>query len=133
MIWSWRKLVWGFTGLAWFLWLAFEDRNLTAVVILGILIAATAGYEVYWRWEKSQPRMGSDGVQVIFIGALAGAMVGPIAAILVMVKTALHQHPVADFTAADLHTLIGRVPIWILIGVLLGAARAIWGLKSTSD
>jgi hypothetical protein len=132
MIGSGRKLAWSLTGIAWFLWLAFEDRNLTAVIILSALIAGTSGIEVYWRWKKNQTGIGSDAVRVLLIGVISGALVAPFAAILVMLKTALHQHPVSDFSAADLQILIGRIPIWTLVGGLLGAARAIWGLKSTS-
>ena len=68
------------------------------------------------------------------LGAISGGFVGPIAVILALVKTSLHQHAQADFSSEDLTLFVERIPIWALAGLLFGAAESIWaGQGSTID
>ena len=58
-------------------------------------------------------------------GAAAGALVGPMAAVLILLKIGLHAHPVPEFSSADAAAVLARVPIWAAAGGLLGAGAAL--------
>jgi hypothetical protein len=42
--------------------------------------------------------------------------------LLVAVKISLHDHTVPDFTAQDMVSVLNRMPIWGIIGLLSGMA-----------
>jgi hypothetical protein len=58
-------------------------------------------------------------------GAAAGALAGPIEAVLILLKVGLHAHPVPDFSTADVVAVLSRIPIWTAAGGLLGAGAAL--------
>jgi hypothetical protein len=64
-------------------------------------------------------------VRTLLIGLAAGSAVGPLAALLMLIKTSIHSHPYLDFTPADLSAAIGRTPIWAGVGLLAGAGVAL--------
>lgn len=117
-----RRMAWGIVGLTWFLWIGFEDRGLTPVLILSGLISISIGLQVWARWFPSNQGRNFPFFRWITIGMSSGALVGPIAVLLALLKTSLHQHIEADFSAEDLALLLGRVPVWILAGLLFGTA-----------
>jgi hypothetical protein len=44
------------------------------------------------------------------------------------VKTGLHTHPVPDYTAAQLQSIIDRILIFGISGLLIGLGSAAWRL-----
>jgi hypothetical protein len=123
-----RRLAWGTAGLIWFLWIGYEDRGLTPVLILSAVIAFSIGLEVSRRRRIGENQSQAVGIiRGMAIGGLSGALVGPISLLLASVKTSLHQHESSDFRTDDLIMLVGGIPIWALAGLLFGTAASLLG------
>jgi len=135
-----QRAAWGLTGLLWFLWLAVEDRSAGGPVIVAAAACLAVGLTVLRRWrlrgagKTPAPalvhslwgrRLDERMVwlaQSTLCGFGAGLVVGPVAALLMLVKVSLHGHPAPDFTGADLVGALMRTPAWALAGLCLGAA-----------
>lgn len=116
------RIAWGVSGLGCAAWFAYEDRGLTAVVLLSAGLCLAAGLTAWARVQRMPlvwlgPRSGGA-----LAGLLAGAAVGPGAALLILVKTGLHAHPLPDFTAADLAAALSIWPAWTGAGLAAGWA-----------
>jgi hypothetical protein len=119
-----QRLAWFLTGLFWLAWLGYEDRGLTAVVLLAGCIGAALGVSAWRRWRAGYAASRSAWIRSAILGALAGASVAPLAALLILVKTSLHAHPVPDFSAEDLGRVLSVWPAWTGAGMLVGLAGA---------
>lgn len=126
-----QRLAWFLTGLFWLAWLGYEDRGLTAVVLLAGCIGAASGLSAWMRRRAVRAGRWSAWMRGALLGALAGRSVAPLAALLILVKTSLHAHPVPDFTAADLGRVLDVWPAWTGAGLLVGLAGA--GLAEASS
>jgi len=122
MLWAVRA-TWAFSGLLWFFWLGYEDRSLTSVMLVAVAIIIAASITIFFRtiWSREAP--GSRGFfWTILLGLVAGLSVAPTTVLLVAVKISLHDHPIPDFTVLDMVSVLNRMPIWGLIGLLIGMA-----------
>ncbi len=120
------RLAWILAGGGWFLWLPFEDQSLRPVMLVGAGLAFALGITLLARWAARRslsPLSWAAGA--LLAGGLAGGAAAPLAVVSIFAKVSLHGHPVPDFSAADLAVVIGRTPIWGLIGLLAGAALAL--------
>ena len=118
-----RRIIWIVTGVIWFFWLGYEDKGLVAIVALAVLVAFALGLEGLTRWAQKRPTRPTIWLlQSIIVGALAGAVVGPIAILLALVKISLHHHPTSDFELASIKILVGQSIPWMAAGALFGAA-----------
>lgn len=122
MLWAVRA-AWAFSGLLWFFWLGFEDRSLTSVMLVAVAIIIAVSITIFYHtiWSREAP-----GSRVFFwtalLGLAAGLSVGPTTVLLVTVKISLHDHPIPDFTVLDIVSVLSRMPIWGIIGLLSGMA-----------
>lgn len=116
------RLAWGVTGLGWVAWIGFEDRGLTAVMLLAASVCLAAGLSAWARDRKRAVPRGTDWLRGAGVGVAAGATVGPAAAVLILMKTSLHAHPAPDFSAADLGRVLSVTPIWAAAGLAAGLA-----------
>lgn len=122
MIWIVRGL-WAVAGLAWFVWLGYEDVGLDVVLLLSGWISLAYVITLWQRWSDSaQLDQGQYLVRAGIAGLVGGATVPPLADILMLVKVSLHGHAVPDFTARDLGAVLGRTPVWALAGLAAGLA-----------
>jgi hypothetical protein len=119
-----QRLAWFLTGLFWLAWLGYEDRGLTVVVLLAGCIASALGVSAWTRWRAEHAGNWSAWLRCAVLGALAGASVAPLAALLILVKTSLHAHPLPDFSAEDLGRVLSVWPAWTGAGLLVGLAGA---------
>ena len=118
-----RRAAWAVAGIVWILWLGYEDRNLTSLIVVAVLLAFALGVEGLNRWTQSRPTIGMIWlIRSIIIGALAGAAVGPIAVLLALIKISLHSHATLDFSFEDIRALVRNSLPWIAAGSLFGAA-----------
>jgi hypothetical protein len=123
-----RRFVWGIAGLGWFLWIGYEDRDLTPIFILAAVISLAIGLELRIRWGLNPNRSRAENfIRLMTVGAFSGAIVAPIAILLALLKTSLHQHPLTDFSTDDLELMVRHVPFWALAGLLLGTGGSILG------
>lgn len=125
----WRRplrVLWGLTGLAWFLWLAFEDRGPLTVLPVAALACLSLALTLWAR--HLEPRLAPGRPRragLVALGALTGGAVGPATTVLMLLKVSLHAHPIPDFTAADLQTALRLAPPWAVAGALVGLALAL--------
>jgi flagellin-like protein len=118
-----RRIIWIATGVIWFFWLGYEDKGLSAIIALAVLIAFALGLEGLARWTQKRPTKSTIWLlQSIIMGALAGAVVGPIAVILALVKISLNHPPTPDFELVSIKILVGQSLPWMAAGALFGAA-----------
>lgn len=118
-----RRITWFLTGLIGLLWLGYEDRGLESLVALSALIALAIALEVLSRWAQKRPTKPTFWLlRSILMGAVAGALMGPIAIILALIKISLHHHLTPDFELVSLRFLVGQSLTWIAAGALFGAA-----------
>jgi ABC-type thiamin/hydroxymethylpyrimidine transport system permease subunit len=123
------RFAWALAAPAWFVWLAYEDRSLNPVMWLSAIVCvafALAGI-ARWRGGKLADRRRWL-LELMGIGLLTGALVAPVAVLLILVKISLHSHGTPDFTAGDIAAVMNRAPVWALAGVLSGEALGLIGV-----
>lgn len=118
-----RRVAWGFAGVLWFFWIAYEDQGLIALTIVAVAISFAGGLTVFSRWLGSEhvPRRRWM-IRSITVGLVAGALVGPLTALLMLVKLGLHAHPEPDFGPDQFVQALSRSVYWVILGALIGAA-----------
>ncbi|HSR48984.1 MAG TPA: hypothetical protein VLL77_13460 [Anaerolineales bacterium] len=117
---SLSRFAWIAVGLAAFVWLALEDRGLMAVQLLA---AGLAGCGLLT--ARARRPGGVRGRWWVVGGVAAGALVGPVAVLLILLKTGAHAHPEPDFTVAEVETVVARFPLWLLVGGIAGGGAAL--------
>lgn len=122
------RFAWAFAAPVWFVWLAYEDRDLGTVMGLSAVICIAFALTAVARWrggrltDRRRWLLESMG-----FGLLTGALVAPVAVVLILVKISLHSHGTPDFSSADIGAVVNRTPIWALAGVLSGEALGLIG------
>ena len=121
-----RRVAWGIAGLLSFFWIAYEDRGLEALSFVAVAIAFASGLTVLNRWvaEETLPRR-KWLLHTGAVGLVAGAAVGPLTALLMLVKLGLHAHPDPDFGAEQFILALSRTLYWAGLGTLIGLAFGI--------
>jgi hypothetical protein len=118
-----RRAAWGLAGLLWFLWIAYEDRGLEALSFVAAAIAFAAGLTVLNRWVGREPLSRRTWImRTAGVGLAAGAAIGPLTALLMLVKLGLHAHPEADFGPDQFMLALTRTIYWAGLGALIGLA-----------
>ena len=116
------RIAWGLGGLGCAAWFAYEDRGLTAVILLACSLCLASGLSAWAQLRRAPVRRLSRRLTGALAGLLAGGAVGPGAALLILIKTGLHAHPQPDFTAADLGAVLSTWPAWTGAGLAAGWA-----------
>ena len=120
------RVLWFVAGAIWFVWLGIEDRNMTLVSIFAAVLAALVGFTIWGRLAKGNNDQGRSSLgRVVFVGMISGAATSPLAAFLMVFKVGLHSHPSPDFATSQIQAVLGRMPVWAVIGALLGLALGI--------
>lgn len=118
-----RRIIWGLAGIIWFFWIAYEDRGLLALTLVSTTIAVAAGATVLDWWTEGAllPRK-TWLLRTGIVGGLAGAAIGPLSALLMLLKLGLHAHPQPDFTPEEFVTALSRTVYWAALGAVIGVA-----------
>lgn len=118
-----RRVAWGLAGVLVFFWIAYEDQGLTALSFVAAAIAFASGLTVLNRWVGSEklPRR-KWLLSTASVGLIAGAAVGPLTALLMLVKLGLHAHPDPDFGPDQFVQALSRTLYWAVLGLLIGLA-----------
>jgi hypothetical protein len=132
MKWAVRGL-WGAAGLAWFIWLGYEDVGLSVVLGLSALLSLAYVVTLWARWVSgSAMAPGSYFVRSSIAGLVGGVTTPLLADILMLVKVSIHGHAVPDFTARDLGAVLSRAPVWAAAGLMFGLAAGLVHLARRS-
>ena len=128
-----RRAAWGLAGFLGFFWIAYEDQGLTALSFVATAIAFASGLTVLNRWVGSEklPRR-KWLLHTAGVGLIAGAAVGPLTALLMLVKLGLHAHPDADFGPDQFVLALSRTLYWAGLGALIGLALG-FTVRETRD
>ncbi len=118
-----RSAAWGLAGLLWFFWIAYEDQGLEALSFVAAAIAFAAGLTALNRWVGSEKLLRRTWLmRTAGVGLAAGAAVGPLTALLMLIKLGLHAHPEADFGPDQFILALTRTIYWAGLGILVGLA-----------
>jgi len=118
-----RRVAWGLAGLLTFFWIAYEDQGLTALSFVAAAIAFASGLTVLNRWVGGVKLLRRKWLlHTAGVGLIAGAAVGPLTALLILVKLGLHAHPDADFGPDQFIMALSRTLYWAGLGALIGLA-----------
>lgn len=126
-----RRIGWGLAGVLWFFWIAYEDRGLEALTFVALVIAFAAGLTMLKRWvggEKLARRKWLLRTGVV--GLVSGGAVGPLTALLMLVKLGLHAHPQLDFGPEQFIQAFSRTLYWAALGALIGLAFGLFVRES---
>ena len=128
-----RRVAWGLAGVLGFFWIAYEDQGLTAISFVAAAIAFASGLTVLNRWVGSEklPRR-KWLLSSASVGFIAGAAVGPLTALLMLVKLGLHAHPDADFGPDQFVQALSGTLYWAGLGVLIRLALG-YTVRETRD
>ena len=128
-----RRVAWGLAGLLGFFWIAYEDQGLTALSFVAAAIAFASGLTVLHRWVGSEKLSRRKWLlSTASVGLIAGAAVGPLTALLMLVKLGLHAHPDADFGPDQFVQALSRTLYWAGLGLLIGLALG-YTVRETRD
>ena len=94
-------------------WLAVEEKSRMGTVIFALPWAALIVCRL-------RPRSPKPFVDVLVRSILAGALVGPLAALLMLVKVGVHGHPQPDYAVADVLAMLAWTPLGASLGALFG-------------
>lgn len=129
-----QRAAWALAGGAWFIWLGYEDPSLTTIFAMATLIALASGLTLFARYAGGRTFSVRRWMLLcVAAGALTGLAVGPLTALLILLKTSLHAHGVPRFSAADLLAALARSLVWALIGALAGAAGGLLRLPNAES
>lgn len=117
----------GYGGIV-LLWLSWEDTHIWPVILLAAgasmitgMLAATG----HLAGQSLSQRAFVLGLSLW--GGLVGRLAGPLAALLMLVKTAAHGHVYPDYPLPVMGATLARTPIWAMAGALMGLGTAlIW-------
>ena len=100
-------------GLMWFVWLGVEDRGIVVVLLLAAMISLAASLAGLDRWTSAR-RLSGRGWwgRWLLMGLVWAIAIGPVAILLIAVKTSLHAHASPDFTMSSVRGVLGVWPIW---------------------
>lgn len=110
-------------GLLVFFWLGTEDNSVQSAAIYGVGVAALSAAHGQYRLPKllqlrQRPRF-------TLLGALIGLGAALFAALLMLLKTALHAHLFPDYSLPLIAAMLARAPVWAAAGALLGLGIAL--------
>ena len=112
-------------GIVVFVWLSPDEQG-WLVIPLGIGMAAlTAAHAVFRFGGRLQGRpipIRWWRLGLIALGALIGAGSTVTTALLMLFKSALHQHVFPDYPLIVIVGILERAPAWSLAGALIGVA-----------
>jgi hypothetical protein len=113
------RAAWTIAGLASFVWLGWEDPSPVVVILMASLISVAWAITLIKRGTLLEQ---TGLMRWLLVSGLLGAAVGPLAAILMVLKTGLHGHAPPDFTIEDVLRALQLIPAWAASGALLGLA-----------
>jgi hypothetical protein len=129
-----QKISWAIAGLLSFIWIGVEDRTNRPVIIIAVTLAIAIGLTLYNRMVQDE-RSGERSLLWVTIGVgfISGLLVPIAAVILMLVKTSLHSHVVPDFSVDDVIAVLLRTPVWVISGLMIGAAIGMLGNARASN
>jgi ABC-type Fe3+-siderophore transport system permease subunit len=117
-------------GIGILIWVPFEDSS-----ELGVL--SFSGAICTWfavRLLISPPRQSQQFIlRHILVGAGVGLILSPLVVFLMVFKSGIHGHGLADFTVDQMVTVLSRTPYFALGGLLVSLGIGIWRLTRQSN
>lgn len=104
-------------GAAWLIallaWLPIEDTTVLPAYIFALL-------GLVWLAWRRLPTLPAKPQRAVAAGAAAGLAVPAAALLLMAFKSGLHGHGFAEYTAAQVWSVVQTIPISTLVGMLVG-------------
>jgi hypothetical protein len=104
-------------------WLTLEEKSRLGTMAMALPWAILTARHAHRRYLRRP-----DPIGLLAATTLGGALLGPLAVVLMSMKIALHAHPLPDFQAADAQAAVQWTPIGAGLGLMLGAG--VWLLRA---
>lgn len=120
----WLRAAGALWMLAFIIWLPFEDTQ--TWMSLALAAAGCLWLGIRWLTIRSQltSRLGN-----LAAGALLGAAAPLLAITLMALKSGLHAHGFADFTARQLWEVMALIPVSAILGIII--SLGVWKSEVT--
>jgi hypothetical protein len=108
-------------GAAALFWLSLEDTGWSVIAVgaaLAVLLAVNVGV-------SRLPRRAALRLTITVIGGAVGAGTSLAAALLMLLKNALHAHIFLDYPFSLVAATLARLPAWAAAGALAGLGLAL--------
>lgn len=97
------------------IWLALEESSRLGAMAVALPWAILTARHAHRRYLHPPEAAG-----LLAASTLGGALVGPLAVVLMSMKIALHAHPLPDFQVDDALAVLQWTPIGAGVGFLVG-------------
>jgi hypothetical protein len=117
-------------GFALLVWLPFEDQSELWVLIFAAAICTWLAA----RFLRISPLNDRQLiVRHALVGLGAGLILGPVAMLLMAIKSGIHGHGTPDFSVAQLQSVLARTFYFALSGILIGSGIGVWRLARRQE
>lgn len=117
-------------GAGLLVWLPFEDSGLAWIIIFSLAICALAAV---YALIKLRPDQKKVWLYLPLTGIAAGVTMTPVALSLMAFKSGVHGHGAADFSPAQVTSILQRTPLWAAGGLLIGLGASLWQTASAGS
>lgn len=124
------RIVGIFIGLLILIWLSIEDRNELLVVLASGAVCAWIAARLLLIPPDSDRQLL---IRHALAGIGAGALLVPIAILLMSIKNGIHSHITPDFSLDQMQSVLMRAPYFILSGFLIALGIGIWRLVKRDE
>ena len=106
------------------IWVSLEGR-LERAILMGVGVTAVSLLHLLQKRFGGQSLSLKKWLQITAVsGLFAGLGSGPLTLIAMILKTGLHAHG-PEFTQAELQWTIQQIPLWAIVGLLMGVGIGI--------
>lgn len=113
-------------GALGFIWLPIEDQSLWFATLLSAAVSAWLALRYIYN-QTDSPSLK----KLSTIGVLSGALVTPMAVILIVFKSGLHSHGFLEFPLSKLVSYLINTIWWSLLGILVSILFYRFGMTKT--
>ncbi len=94
-------------------WLTLEEKSRLGAAVFALPWGMLIGHRLPLRIRRPL-------VNVVVRSMLAGALLGPLASLLMLLKVGLHAHAVPDYALVDVLAMLAWTPVGAAVGTLFG-------------
>lgn len=121
-------------GVVIFIWTTPEEQSAVFVALLGAVGGLLFVLHARNRWTWIARRAGHGWWrivrEIVILPAAVGALGAVWAAVLMFMKTALHNHLVPEYPLPVILSMAARAPVWAVAAIFIATGWRLAGVRS---